>query len=148
MSNLLEICSELPIRNVAKGETVLHQDGKDGEILFLKNGTVEIRVGDSPVTTVSNPGAVLGEIAVLLDRGHSATVVAMKDCEFYVMSDAAEKLPEHPEINREISRSLARRLARASESVAELTRQVEFENDMNDFEMMMLWEEEAEWGDE
>jgi hypothetical protein len=40
MSNLLEICSELPVRDVAKGETVLHQDGKDGEILFLKNGTV------------------------------------------------------------------------------------------------------------
>ena len=142
MSNLLDSCSDLPTRSYAKGDTILKEGGKDGEILFMKTGSIEIRVGDSAITTISNAGAILGEVAVLLERGHSASAIALKDCEFYVLENAEKALANYPVINQEISRALARRLARTSESIAELTKQVEFDNDFSDFEMMMLWEEE------
>ena len=142
MSAILEYCSDLPTRSFSKGDTILKQGGKEGEILFLKSGSVEIRVDDSPVTTVSNEGAVLGEIAVLLDRGHSASAFALKDCDFFVLENADKELADHPEINKEISRALARRLTRASESVADLNKRAEADKDLDDFEMMMLWEED------
>jgi CRP-like cAMP-binding protein len=142
MSNPLDHCSDLPARSYAKGDTILKEGGKDGEILFLKSGSIEIRVNDSPITTIATPGAMLGEVAVLLDRGHSAAAVALKDSEFYVLENAESALVSHPEINKEISRALARRLVRTSESIAELTKQVEFDNDFSDFEMMMFWEED------
>lgn len=142
MSTILEYCSDLPTRSYNKGDTILKQGGKDGEILILKSGSLEIKVDDSTITTINNAGSVLGEIALLLDRGHSASVISLKDSEVYVIEDAAEALADHPEINTEISRALARRLTRASDSVASLTKQVEFDRDLGDFEMMMLWEED------
>ena len=142
MSNSLDHCTDLPTRSYSQGDTILKEGSKSGEILFLKSGSIEIRVDDSPITTISSPGAMLGEVAVLLNRGHSASAIALKDSEFYVLDDAEKALANHPEINKEISRALARRLVRTSESIAELTKQVEFDNDFSDFEMMMLWEED------
>ncbi|MDF1755278.1 MAG: cyclic nucleotide-binding domain-containing protein [Verrucomicrobiales bacterium] len=142
MSNSLDHCSDLPSRSFEKGDIVLKEGGRDGEILFLKSGSVEIRVGDSPITTITTKGAMLGEVAVLLNRGHTASAIALKACDFYILENADKELANHPEISKEISRALARRLVRASESIAELTKQVEFDNDFGDFEMMMLWEEE------
>ena len=141
MSNLLDHCSNLPTRVCEKGETVLEKGGKDGEILFLRSGSVEIRSDGSAITTVSNPGAMLGEIAVLLGEGHTASAVALKKCEFYVLGNAREVLIQYPEINWEVSKALARRLVRAGESVSNLNKQVDFGTDLNEFEMMMLWEE-------
>jgi len=146
MSNLLDYCSHLPIRSFARGDVILQEGRQEGEILVLKSGVVEVQVGDSTITTISTPGALFGEIALLLERGHSATAIALKPCEFHVLANAERTLADHPEINKEISRSLARRLIRASESIADLTKQVEFDDDFHDFEMMMLWDEEDEQG--
>lgn len=145
MSNSLDHLSDLPTRSYAKGDMILEEGAKSGEILFLKSGHLEIKVGDSSITTITTAGSMLGEVAVLLDQGHSASAVALKDSEFFVLENAEKELANHPEINKEISRALARRLVRASGSIAELTRQVEFDNDFGDFEMMMLWEEEEEF---
>ena len=85
---------------------------------------------------------MLGEIAVLLDRGHSASVMALRDSEFYVLENADKALASNPALNQEISKALARRLVRASESASEWIKKAEFEADLGDFEMMMLWEDE------
>ena len=142
MSNLLDQCSNLPVRTFETGDTVLQEGKKDGQLLFLKSGSVEIRSGGSAITTISTPGAILGEIAVLLGRGHTASAIALKKSVFYVLDEAERALIEYPALSWEVSRALARRLVRAGESVSNLNKQVEFEADLNDFEMMMLWEEE------
>ena len=142
MSNLLDHCSNLPVRTYEKGDTVLKEGKQDGQLLFLKSGSVEISSGGSTITTISSPGAMLGEIAVLLGEGHTASVVALKKSVFYVLDEAEEALIKYPALSWEVSRALARRLVRAGESVSNLNKQVEFETDLNDFEMMMLWEEE------
>ncbi len=140
MPNLLDLCGDLPVRSFQKGETVLQEDAKDGEILVLKSGTLEILKHGTVVTTVVNPGALLGEVAVLLDRGHSASAVATSDCELYVMGSAKEELALHPEMYREISRLLAKRLMRISDAIVELRERVEFEKEFSDFEMSLLWD--------
>jgi len=141
MAKILELSSSLPTRSVAQGETILSEGEKDGEILILKSGTVEIRKDDRVVTAISNSGAIFGEIALLLGEGHTANAIALSDCEFHVMDHADEVMAEHPELYREISKTLARRLTRVSEKVAELMGRVEFEKDLSDFEMSLLWED-------
>lgn len=125
MANLLDLCTEFPIKSVPKGEAVLEENVKDGEILILKSGAVEIVKHGTVVTTISNPGAMLGEIAVLLDRGHSASAVAIHDSEFYVIEHAGEKLENHPILYREIARELAWRLMRLSAKNIELQERLE-----------------------
>jgi len=141
MAKILELSSSLPTRSVASGETFLTEGDKDGEILILKSGTVEIQKSNKVVTAINTPGAIFGEVALLLDQGHTANAIALNDCEFYVMDDTDDLLNSHPELYREISKTLASRLKRVSEKVAELMDRVEFEKEFNDFELGLFWED-------
>ena len=125
MANLLDLCSEFPIKSVPAGEMALEENLKDGEILILKSGAVEIVKHGSVVATISTPGAMLGEIAVLLDCGHSASARAVHDSEFYVLEHAGEKLAKNPILYREIAYQLARRLVRLSAKNIELQERLE-----------------------
>ncbi|MDB4657665.1 cyclic nucleotide-binding domain-containing protein [Verrucomicrobiales bacterium] len=140
MANLLDLCSDLAVRSFQKRDVVLKEDEKDGEILILKSGTLEIQKSGTVVTTVANPGSIVGEIAVLLDRGHSATAIALSDCELYVMEAAKAELAAHPELYREVARVLANRLMRVSDAIVELRNRVEVEKEFSDFELSMFWD--------
>ena len=125
MSNFLDYCSDLPTRTVRAGETALEENVKDGEILILKSGAVDIVKHGTTMSTISNPGAMLGEIAVLLERGHTASAIATQDCEFYVLEHAGQRLDANPKLYREIARALAGRLMRQSEKNVALQDQLE-----------------------
>jgi CRP-like cAMP-binding protein len=118
MANLLDYCSDLPLKSVPAGEVILEENLKDGSILIMKSGVVEIVKHGTTLTTITNPGAMLGEIAVLLGRGHTASAVAVQDCEFYVLHHAGEKLASNPKLYREIACALAMRLMRLSEKTS------------------------------
>ena len=120
MANFLDYCSDLPTRKVSAGETVLEENIKDGTILILKSGAVEIVKHGTAVTTITNPGAMLGEMAVLLGRGHTASAVATQDSEFYLLEHAGAALDSNPKLYREIAQALALRLMRQSEKNIEL----------------------------
>ena len=62
MPNLLNLCKDLPTRTFKEGDALLEEDDKDGEILILKTGKVEVLRHETQVTTIVNPGAVFGEI--------------------------------------------------------------------------------------
>jgi len=47
------------------------------------------------ITKVAEPGAVFGELSVLLDGAHTADVVALEDSQLYV-ADAATKFMQDP----------------------------------------------------
>lgn len=125
MANLLDLCSDLPTKSVPAGASVLEESVKDGEILVLKSGAVEIVKHGTVVTTISTPGALLGEIAVLLDCGHSASARSVHDSEFYVIKHAGEQLASNPILYREIAHQLARRLVRLSEQNIQLQDRLE-----------------------
>ena len=141
MPNLLDYCSGLPTRSVPKGETVLEEDVKDGVVLVLKSGAVEIVKHGTTVTTIGNRGAMLGEMAVLLGRGHTATAVAAADSEFYVLEHAGEALEANPQLYREIARSLAERLMRQSEKNIELQDRLDLDAHEGELDrrLAMMW---------
>ena len=140
MPNLLDLCSNLPIISVPKGETALEENVKDGAILILKSGAVEIVKHGTVVTTVTNPGAMLGEIAVLLERGHAASAIAIQDCEFYVLDHAGERLEANPKLYRQIACTLAQRLMRISDKNVELQEQLEAECEPSELsKLAMIW---------
>jgi hypothetical protein len=65
--------------------------------------------GDFQVTTVSEPGAIFGEISVLLDIPHMATVKALTASRAYVVQRADEFLQSQPDITYQLARLLAQR---------------------------------------
>jgi CRP/FNR family transcriptional regulator, cyclic AMP receptor protein len=75
------------------------------------------------VATVAEPGAVLGEMSVLLGEPHTATVRAAAQSIIYELDDASAFLNEQPAVALLIARLLAQRLNIANSYLADLKRQ-------------------------
>jgi CRP-like cAMP-binding protein len=79
--------------------------------------------GDSVVAVLTEPGALLGEMSVLLDQPHTATVRAAADSVVYEFDDAAAFLRDQPQVSLLIARLLAQRLNVANTYLADLMHQ-------------------------
>ena len=134
MANLLDLCKDLPVREFKKGDNILLEKEKDGEILVLKEGKVEVLRNETPVATIVNPGTTFGEIAVLLGRGHSATLVANTDVACHVIENAVEFMETHPQTVMEIARILSRRMMRISDELVELKELIEADAAIEDLD--------------
>ena len=82
--------SHLPLVEVRAGDAVVSQGGPSGGVWVLLSGALQVLKGDVAVNTITKPGAIVGEMSVLLGTDHGATVVA---------TDA-----EHPALRRGRSR--------------------------------------------
>jgi len=125
MSNILSLLQGFELRHFAAGEIVLEEGTKSDELLFLAEGSVEIVKGGVLVTTVSQPGAVFGEISALLGCRHTATVRAIQPCSFYIAESPREFVEASPAIWRHVSASLARRLDAVNSFVVQAKRRLE-----------------------
>jgi CRP-like cAMP-binding protein len=99
-----------PIVAFAEGELVLRQGAVTERLLFLSEGAVDIVRGEVTLARVSEPGAVLGEMAVILGRPHSADVWTAAPSRCHVVEDAERLLRADPELALYVMTVLARRL--------------------------------------
>ena len=74
--------ADLPVVTYQPGETVIVDGSKTGRLLILKKGNVAIVKEDTEIAKVAEPGAVFGELSVLLDQPHTADVRALKPRSF------------------------------------------------------------------
>ena len=81
--------ARLPLVMHRAREVVLTAGSKTGELLFLRSGAVEIVKDGIQIGSVSEPGSVFGELAVLLDQAHTADVRTLEQSEFYVANAQA-----------------------------------------------------------
>src|SRR5438552_14534291 len=111
MRDILEYCVGGLRRNVVAGTEVLHEGGRTGHLYVLIEGRLEVVKGDTIVASIAEPGAVLGEMSVLLDKPHTATVRAAADSTIYEIDDAASFLRKHRAVTIVIAERLAQRLS-------------------------------------
>src|ERR1700746_236551 len=64
----------LPLVTYQAGETVIADGSQTGRLLILSKGTVVIVKQDTEIAKVAEPGAVFGELSVLLNQPHTADV--------------------------------------------------------------------------
>jgi CRP-like cAMP-binding protein len=112
-----------PIATYQAGETVVAAASTTGQLLILRKGAVAVLKDGVEIATVTEPGAVLGELSVLLDQPHTADVRALEASQFYV-ADAAT-LRVDPIALLYVATVLARRLDDADQALIELRRQVQ-----------------------
>lgn len=123
MREILEYCIGGSRRNVIAGDLVVHEGGRTGHLHVLIEGRLEVIKGDTVVASIAEPGAVLGEMSVLLDQPHTATVRAASDSTIYEIDDAASFLRRQPAVALLIARMLAQRLNVANTYLADIKRQ-------------------------
>ena len=104
MRAVLDYCTGGIQRAVPAGTLVLHEGSKTGHLFVLLEGRLEVIKGDSVVAVLTEPGAMLGEMSVLLDQPHTATVRAAADSVVYEFDDAAAFLRDQPAVALLIAR--------------------------------------------
>ena len=104
---------------IAPGMDMIAQGGHTGQLYVLKDGELEVLRDGHHVATIRTPGAVIGEMSVLLDAPQTATVRAVTEVDFFVIDNAIEVLRTHPDWLLQIARLLAQRV---KDTTALLTR--------------------------
>jgi CRP/FNR family cyclic AMP-dependent transcriptional regulator len=123
MRAVLDYCTGGLERKLPAGTVLIHEGSKTGHLFVLLEGRLEVIKGDSVVAVLTEPGAMLGEMSVLLDQPHTATVRAAVDSVVYEFDDAAAFLREQPAMALLIARLLAQRLNVANTYLADLMHQ-------------------------
>jgi CRP-like cAMP-binding protein len=123
MREILDYCTGGVQRRVPAGGVVLHEGTKTGRLFVLLEGRLEVIRGDAIVAVLAEPGAVTGEMSLLLDRPHTATIRAAADSTIYEFGDAASFLNTQPAVALLIARLLAQRLNVATTYLADLMKQ-------------------------
>ena len=128
MGSILDMCRDAPLLKLAAGSVLLPEGETSGHLYVLKSGSIEVLRGETQVAVVEEPGAVFGEMSVLLNRPHTATVRALTPVEVYAFDDAGSFLRSNPEIAFHVGRLLAGRLNAATTYLADLKRQFEHQS--------------------
>jgi CRP-like cAMP-binding protein len=106
------------------GQTVLAAGSTTGQLFILRRGVVEVVRDGVQIARVSEPGAVFGELAVILDKPHTADVRALERSEFHV-ARASSLLTGDMAALLYVCAILARRLDAADEVIVEIKRELE-----------------------
>jgi CRP/FNR family transcriptional regulator, cyclic AMP receptor protein len=103
----------LPVVTYQTGETVIADRSRTTRLLILKKGAVAIVKEDKEIAKVTEPGAVFGEVSILLDQPNKMDVRALETSQFYIV-DAAVLLTLNP-IATHVAMVLARQLDNAND---------------------------------
>jgi CRP/FNR family cyclic AMP-dependent transcriptional regulator len=101
------------------GAVLILEGEQTGALYVLKSGHLQVTRAGVPVADVDQPGAVLGEIGVLLGTPHSASVQAVAASEVYVIEDAVAALESRPAWMLQIAKILARRVVATTAALVE-----------------------------
>lgn len=123
MRSMLDYCGEGTQRAVPAGGVIVREGGERGHLYVLLEGRLEVLRGDAIVAVLAEPGAVIGEMSVLLEQPHTATVRAATNSVIYEFDDAAAFLRDRPEVALLIAKFLAQRLNVATTYLADVMHQ-------------------------
>jgi CRP-like cAMP-binding protein len=97
-------------RTAPAGEVIVRQGDPTREVYLVVRGEVEVQT-DGRAMARLGPGAVVGEVALLVDGPRMSTVVATEDLELLVLdAEAFTALLDEPEVARVLASELAQRL--------------------------------------
>jgi CRP/FNR family cyclic AMP-dependent transcriptional regulator len=123
MADILDFCEGREVKSFEPGTIMVPEGGRDGRLLVLIEGQVEVLRKDTQVSYVDEPGSLFGEMSVLLDMPYSANVKALSAVRAYVIEDAIKFLESRPEIALHVAQLLARRLYYTTSYLVDLQQQ-------------------------
>ena len=118
-----EIAAKHTARLFRAGETLITQGLEGGDLYVLTEGRLGVERDGVRIATISNPGAVIGEMAVVLGTASTATVKAETDVRVQVIADARQVLQADPALTFQIAWLIAQRLDATSAYLVKLSKE-------------------------
>ncbi len=116
---MLALSAHLPEIELDIGQPVVDERGTGGAIWVLVSGALQVRKGDITVNTITQPGAIVGEMSVLLGTHHGATVEATEPSRLRYAADGQALLGD-PAVLGLVAIGLAERLNFVTSYLADL----------------------------
>jgi CRP/FNR family transcriptional regulator, cyclic AMP receptor protein len=120
---MLVLAAHLPEITATAGEVLCTEGERSGAIWVLVSGTLVVTRNGHQVNVETRPGAVIGEMAVMLDKGASATVTCQTPAVLRYAADGSAFLRSDPEVGAHVATGLARRLDMLTTYLADLKHQ-------------------------
>lgn len=129
VKSIIQTVSDFPVCSYEAGTVIIEEGTRTNALYILKTGKVSIFKGSIPITINATPGAVFGEISILMEVNHSATVKAVEKTELHRIQDPLSYLESHPKLILHISKILAERVFAMTTYLADLKKQYKGNND-------------------
>lgn len=129
MSDIISKCQGMPECQFDVGEVVMEEGHAGGALYILAEGSLEILKQNFQINTVDSPGSIFGDVSILLDLPHMATVKTLEPSRFLVAENAIEFLKANPDVHLHLSSLLAKRLNSVTNYLVDLKTQFEDSDD-------------------
>lgn len=124
MASMFLLTYSAPIRDLEIGDVLITQGEAGTDLFVLEVGQLAVERDGVKIATIDQHDSLIGEMGLLLQRPHSATVRAETNSKVRVVADAMKVLQRHPDITLRLAMLLSQRLDETSGLVSELSRQV------------------------
>ena len=125
MANILALTKGQPQRVLAPGEALIEAGDSGGELYVLESGRLKVSRDGVEIATIGEPGALIGEMSVLLGDDHSASVRAETATTVRVIEDALPFLERTPLMALHVATLACERLEKTSALVVQLHKEAE-----------------------
>lgn len=123
MASVLALTRSQPQRHLAPGEHLITEGDAGGDLYVLESGRLTVERDGIAIATIADPGALIGEMSVLLGDDHSATVRAETASVVRVIDDAIPFLERTPLMALHVATLACERLERTSALVVQLRKE-------------------------
>jgi len=124
MSDLLDFCADLPVESTSAGEVLIEEGSPPGRMLVLVSGSLTVERDGVPIARIDTPGAVFGEMSVVLGKPATATLRADSDVRVHVIEDPMTFLVEQSGAALAVLQTTASRLDGLTQYVADVKQQL------------------------
>ena len=125
MANLLTLTHAWPQRSLKPGEPLIEAGEAGGELYVLVSGKLAVSRDGFEIARITEPGALVGEMSVVLGLDHSATVTAKTPVEVRVMEDGIRWLESTPLAAMHVATLACERLNATSAVLVDLRKEAE-----------------------
>jgi CRP/FNR family cyclic AMP-dependent transcriptional regulator len=125
VSAFLDLIAGQPTQKLETGAIALEQGGASDHLLVLIEGEVEVLRDDIRIVKVATPGALFGEMSILLNCPLTATVRTLRPSVFAVISQPREFLTSSSAASLQVAELLAGRLDALNKYLIDVKQQYE-----------------------
>ena len=123
MTNILPLTKSQPVRELAANEVLIEAGEAGGEMYVLETGRLSVIRDGIEIAVISEPGALVGEMSVLLGVDHSATVKALAPTKVRVIEQAIAFMERTPIVALHVATLVCERLDRTSAVLVEMKKE-------------------------
>jgi CRP/FNR family transcriptional regulator, cyclic AMP receptor protein len=125
MASILALTQSQPTRSLAPGEELVTRGDEGGELYVLESGRLIVERDGVTLATIADPGALVGEMAVLLGNDHSASVRAETAAVVRVIDNPIAFLERTPLVALHVATLACARLEATSALLVELKKETQ-----------------------